>query len=79
MSTISREPGKQKMHKTQTSMQIRSACPQLDPGLNRKFAEKFSICFIAHNLPNDHHLEFGQPADCLNSSYIKRSACVKFT
>jgi iron complex outermembrane recepter protein len=52
---------------------------RIDTQLTWRMAERMSLSFVGQDLLRDHHVEFNDPLQSVNSSQIKRSAYAKFT
>ncbi|MGD0404235.1 MAG: TonB-dependent receptor [Candidatus Acidiferrales bacterium] len=52
---------------------------RVDTQLTWRIAERMSLSFVGQDLLRDHHVEFNDPLQSVNSSQIKRSAYAKFT
>ena len=52
---------------------------RLDTQLTWRFAERAELSLVGQNLLSDHHVEFNDQFQSVNSSQIKRSAYAKFT
>ena len=52
---------------------------RVDTQLNWRIAESTNLSLVGQDLLRDHHLEFNDPLQSVNSSQIKRSAYAKFT
>jgi iron complex outermembrane recepter protein len=52
---------------------------RVDTQLTWKLAESVNLSFVGQDLLRDHHAEFNDPLQSVNSSQIKRSAYAKFT
>ena len=55
------------------------AYTRADSQLTWRLAESAAVSFVGQNLLRDHHVEFNDPLQSVNSSQIKRSAYAKFT
>jgi iron complex outermembrane receptor protein len=52
---------------------------RIDMQVTWRLAESMDLSFVGQNLLHDHHEEFNDPLQSVNSSQIKRGAYVKFT
>jgi hypothetical protein len=52
---------------------------RLDTQLTWRPAESWALSLVGQNLLRDHHLEFNDELQSVNSSQVKRSAYAKFT
>jgi hypothetical protein len=52
---------------------------RLDTQLTWRLMESVSLSLVGQNLLRDHHVEFNDPFQSVNSSHVKRSAYAKVT
>jgi len=59
--------------------QLVASYVRLDTQLTWRFAESMGLSLVGQNLLRDHHVEFNDDLQAVNSSQVKRSAYAKFT
>jgi outer membrane receptor for monomeric catechols len=59
--------------------QFVSSYTRLDTQLSWRLAERMELYLVGQNLLRDHHVEFNDTFQSVNSSQIKRSAYAKIT
>ena len=59
--------------------QVIASYTRLDTQLTWRLAERLELSIVGQNLLSDHHTEFNDQFQSVNSSHIKRSAFAKIT
>jgi hypothetical protein len=59
--------------------QLVASYTRLDTQLTWRLAESMGLSLVGQNLLRDHHVEFNDDLQSVNSSQVKRSAYAKFT